>query len=88
MRASGLAFMDNLRPHGSCPLNCHLRGGPRCVRNVIPLPGEHAPISFGLRLGLDHFYGADAMPPCIRGSHGAAYWSVTSTPGEPVLAEE
>ena len=68
--------MDNLQPHANCPLNCHLRGGPRCVCNVIPLPGEHAPISFGLRLGLDHYYGADALPPCIRGSHGAAYWSV------------
>jgi hypothetical protein len=80
--------MDNLQPHANCPLDCQLHGGPRCVCNLIPLPADHAPISFGLRLGLDHFYGVDELPPCIRGTHGAAYWSVHSTPGEPVQAEE
>lgn len=74
--------MHNMQPCAHCPLNCHLRGDTRCVRNLVTLPAEHAPISFGLRLGLDHFYGTDALPPCIHGSHGAAYWSVMTSPGD------
>lgn len=69
-------------------MQCHLHDGPMCVCNLVTLTGEHAPISFGLRLGLNHIYGEDHVPPCVRGPLGAAYWSVQSTPGELELAEE
>jgi hypothetical protein len=52
-----------------------------CVCNLVTLAGEHAPISFGLRLGLNHIYGEDHVPPCVRGPLGAAYWSLESDPG-------
>lgn len=78
--------MENLQPHANCPLNCHLCGGPRCVCNLIAMPGESAPISYGKRLGLNHFYGEDDLPPCVRGPLGAAYWSVKATPSNCVQA--
>jgi hypothetical protein len=58
------------------------------VCNLVNLTDEHAPISFGLRLGLNHLYGEDHVPPCVHGPLGASYWSVQSTPGSAEHVEE
>ena len=57
-------------------MSCPFRNGPECVCNLVAVSGEKSPISLGQRIGLGHFYGSRAMPPCVRGSLGAAYWSV------------
>lgn len=54
-----------------------------CVCNLVTLTEERAPISFGLRVGLNNIYGDHHMPPCVRGPVGAAYWSVESEPRDP-----
>lgn len=67
--------MSNLHPFPNCPLDCALKGNPLCVRKLIRLTGAREPITLGLRIGLNHVYGEDAMPPCVRGTVGSAYWS-------------
>ena len=62
-------------------MNCTLRNGPRCVCNLIAVSGENSPISLGLRMGLGHFYGSRALPPCVHGTLGSAYWSTTAGSG-------
>ncbi|OYW77789.1 MAG: hypothetical protein B7Z37_02565 [Verrucomicrobia bacterium 12-59-8] len=57
-------------------MTCTFRNGPQCVCNLIAVSGDNTPISYGLRIGLGNFYGSRAMPPCVRGSLGTAYWSV------------
>ena len=49
-----------------------------CVCNLVTLTEDRAPISFGLRVGLNNIYGDRHLPPCVRGPVGAAYWSVES----------
>jgi hypothetical protein len=77
MTASSESSMNLRRPNPDCAMNCTLRNGPQCVCNLIAVHGENSPISHGLRIGLGHFYGGRALPPCIRGTLGAAYWSTT-----------
>lgn len=60
---------------------CTFRNGPECVCNLIAVSGENSPISHGLRIGLGNFYGSRAMPPCVRGTLGSAYWSVGTDSG-------
>ncbi|MFM2166909.1 MAG: hypothetical protein RIS79_1280 [Verrucomicrobiota bacterium] len=69
-------------------MQCQLHDAPMCVCNLVNLTDEHAPISFGLRLGLNHLYGEDHVPPCVHGPLGASYWSVQSAPGEPELVHQ
>jgi hypothetical protein len=64
-------------------MQCHLHDASMCVCNLVTLTEERAPISFGLRVGLNNIYGDRHMPPCVRGPVGAAYWSVESEPGDP-----
>ena len=67
----------NIRcPNPDCPMACTFRNGAQCVCNLIAVSGENSPISYGLRIGLGNFYGIRAMPPCVRGPLGSAYWSV------------
>lgn len=73
--------MNNLRPCQNCPLNCAYHGDDMCVSNLVQLVGERSPITYGLRVGLNHFYGGDALPPCVRGPLGNTYWSVDANPG-------
>lgn len=68
--------MNTRRRNPDCPMSCTFRNGPKCVCNLIAVSGEKSPISLGQRIGLGHFYGSRDMPPCVRGSLGAAYWSV------------
>lgn len=63
-------------------MQCHLHDASMCVCNLVTLTEENAPISFGLRVGLNNIYGDRHLPPCVRGPVGAAYWSVESEPGE------
>lgn len=60
---------------------CTFRNGPECVCNLIAVSGENSPISHGLRIGLGNLYGSRAMPPCVRGTLGSAYWSVGADSG-------
>ena len=48
------------------------------MSNLITLAGENAPISLGLHIGLNHVYGGNAVPPCIRGTLGSAVWSTAA----------
>lgn len=50
-----------------------------CVRNLIKLSGENAPITLGLHIGLNHVYGGGGLPPCVHGPLGSAYWSTKVT---------
>lgn len=54
--------------------------GPMCVRNLIKLSGEKAPITLGLRIGLNHVYADGGLPPCVHGPLGSAYWSTEVSP--------
>jgi hypothetical protein len=67
--------MNVRRPNPNCPMACTFRNRPQCVCNLISVSGRHSSISHGLRIGLGHFYGTRSLPPCVRGSVGAAYWS-------------
>uniref|UniRef100_UPI0037835A46 hypothetical protein n=1 Tax=Prosthecobacter sp. TaxID=1965333 RepID=UPI0037835A46 len=53
------------------------------MRNLIKLPGENAPISLGLRIGLNQVFGKESLPPCVRGPVGSAYWSIQPEAAEP-----
>lgn len=70
--------MNIRRPNPDCAMNCTLRNGPQCVCNLVAISGENSPISFGLRIGLGHFYGSRTLPPCVRGTLGSAYWSTSA----------
>ncbi|MFZ4763604.1 MAG: hypothetical protein ACOYMN_01520 [Roseimicrobium sp.] len=63
-------------PLAICPMACTFRNGPECVRNLIALSGGDSHISYELHIELQNFYGSRAMPPCVRGPIGSAYWSV------------
>ena len=78
--------MNIRRPKTDCLMNCSYRNGPQCVCNLVAVAGENSPISFGLRIGLGHFYGSRALPPCVHGSLGMAYWSTAprSSANEPL----
>lgn len=73
--------MHNLRPYSNCSMPCDLHDNSMCVCNLVTLTEERAPISFGLRVGLNNIYAEQNLPPCVRGPIGAAYWSVASEPG-------
>jgi hypothetical protein len=60
-------------------MNCQHQGSPMCVGNLITLSGQNTPISLGIRIGLNHAYGCDNLPPCLRGPVGSAYWSTADT---------
>lgn len=68
--------MTTHSPCRICPLSCEHHDSPSCVRNLIKLPGESAPISLGLRIGLNQVFGKETLPPCVRGPVGSAYWSI------------
>ena len=68
--------MNSRCPNPDCQMACALRNGPHCVCNLIAVSGGNSPISYGLRIGLESFYGSRGMPPCVRGPVGSAYWSV------------
>ena len=68
--------MHSRCPNPDCPMACTFRNGPECVCNLIALSGGDSHISYGLHIGLQNFYGSRAMPPCVRGPIGSAYWSV------------
>lgn len=57
-----------------------------CVGNLVTLTGQNSPISLGIRIGLNHIYGENDLPPCIRGPIGSTYWSTTEVE-EVALAE-
>jgi len=66
-------------------MNCTIRNGPQCVRNLIVLPQQKTSISLGLHIALRHFYGKENFPPCVHGELGSAYWAnleVATEPGE------
>lgn len=69
-------------------MTCDLHDAPMCVCNLVTLTGEHAPISFGLRIGLNHIYGKDHVPPCVQGPLGASYWSVQCMPSSRELLQD
>ena len=76
----------NIRsPNPDCPMNCSLRNSPQCVCNLVVVAGENSPISFGLRIGLGHFYGNRTLPPCVRGTVGSAYWSTSAAENNAVV---
>jgi hypothetical protein len=68
--------MNDLSPCLECALSCPYHDSPMCVGNLVMLADEHAPISLGLHVGLNHVYGEDGLPPCVRGSVGSAHWSI------------
>jgi hypothetical protein len=68
--------MNGLTPCLDCTLNCHFYDSPMCVGNLIMLAEELTPITLGLHVGLNHIYGANGVPPCVRGPFGAAHWSI------------
>jgi hypothetical protein len=74
-------LMNDIFPFTGCPLKCGLQESPLCVRNLVMLSGDRAPITFGLNVGLNQLYESGKMPPCVRGPLGSAYWSVHSGPG-------
>ena len=69
------APMNTFSPRLSCELNCPYHDTPMCLCNLVALPGNKAPISLGLRIGLTQTYGEDRMPPCVHVENGAAHWS-------------
>ena len=69
--------MNIRRPNPDCSMTCTLRNSAQCVCNLIAVSGENSPISHGLRIGLGHYYGSRALPPCVRGTVGSSYWSTT-----------
>ncbi len=68
--------MHNLQPRQNCHLDCPYRENEMCVCNLVSIDGSHAPISLGLRIGLDHIYGPDCVPLCVHGPVGASYWAI------------
>lgn len=70
--------MSYLHPNPNCPLTCSYRNGSMCVCNLVAISGEHAPISLGLRIGLNYVYGDNALPPCVHGPLGSAFWSTSA----------
>lgn len=78
--------VGNLRPCMDCSLDCAHHGSSLCVPNLVGLHGEGSPITFGLRIGLNHVFADAILPPCVRGPLGAAYWS--TQPGDDVAEEE
>ncbi|MDI1312096.1 hypothetical protein [Prosthecobacter sp.] len=67
--------MNIRRPNLECSMACEFRSSAQCVCNLVAVSGEKSPISFGLRIGLGHFYGNKSLPPCVRGTLGSSYWS-------------
>mgnify|MGYP006982880027 CR=1 FL=1 len=78
--------VGNLRPCMDCLLDCAHHGSSLCVPNLVGLHGEGSPITFGLRIGLNHVFADTTLPPCVRGPLGAAYWS--TQPGDEMELKE
>lgn len=57
------AAMNDLSPCLECALSCRYHDSPMCVSNLVMLADQHAPISLGLHVGLNHVYGEDGLPP-------------------------
>lgn len=70
--------MSILQPNQHCRLNCAYHDDLMCVCNLVSVREEHTPITFGLRVGLNHIYGSEAVPPCVHGPLGESYWSTVA----------
>lgn len=60
---------------GPCRHDCALRHSSQCVCRLLGFTEQDAPISYGLRVGLDSLYSDVGLPPCVQGPVGASYWS-------------